>query len=86
MLLELKTIFFFFFLGPPPRHMDIPRLGVILELQLPACTTTTATLDPSDTFGLHHSLQQCQVLNPLSHNKNSKHIFISNFSLVLSFS
>ena len=30
---------FFFFLGPNPQHMELPRLGVKLELQLPAYTT-----------------------------------------------
>ena len=35
--------FFFVFLGPHPRHMEVPRLGVELELQLPANTTATAT-------------------------------------------
>ena len=31
------------FLGPHPRHMvEVPRLGVQLELQLPAYTTATA--------------------------------------------
>ena len=24
--------FFFFFLGPHPRHMEVPRLGVLLEM------------------------------------------------------
>ena len=28
--------FFFFFLGPNLQHMDVPRLGAKLELQLPA--------------------------------------------------
>ena len=28
-------------------HMEVPRLGVTLELQLPAYTTAVATLDPS---------------------------------------
>ena len=27
--------------------MEVPRLGVELELPLPACTTATATWDPS---------------------------------------
>ena len=27
-----NTIFFFFFLGTHPRHMEVPRLGVKLEL------------------------------------------------------
>ena len=39
--------FFFFllfcFLGPHLQHMEAPRLGVQLELQLPVYTTATAT-------------------------------------------
>ena len=38
---------FFFFLGPLLRHMEVPRLGVESELQLPAYTTATAAQDPS---------------------------------------
>ena len=34
---------FLFFLGLHLQHMDVPSLGGQLELQLPACTTTTAT-------------------------------------------
>ena len=37
--------FLFFFLVPQLRHMEVPRLGVKLELQLPAYTTATATQD-----------------------------------------
>ena len=46
--LFLKTILFMYlgFLGPYPQHMEIPRLGVKLELQLPAYTTATAMPDP----------------------------------------
>ena len=32
-------LFMFFFLGPHPWHMEILRLGVELELQLPTYTT-----------------------------------------------
>ena len=39
--LFFSFIFFFFFLGPHLQHMEIPRLGVEIELQLPAYTTTT---------------------------------------------
>ena len=46
--------------------MEVPRLGVETELYLPAYTTATATPDPSHICNLHHSLQQCQILNPLS--------------------
>jgi len=38
-------IFFFVFPGPHPQHMEVPRLEVKLELQLPAYTTATATWD-----------------------------------------
>ena len=35
-------IFYFLLLGPHLWHMDFPRLGVKLELQLPAIATATA--------------------------------------------
>ena len=35
--------FFVSFLGLHLWHMEVPRLGVTLELQLPAYTTATAT-------------------------------------------
>jgi len=46
--------------------MEVPRLGVESELQLPAYTTATAMLNLSHVCDLHHSLQLCQILNPLS--------------------
>ena len=46
--------------------MEVPRLGVKSELQLPAYTTGTARHDPSHLFKLHPSSQQHQILNPLS--------------------
>ena len=58
--------FSFFFLGPHPQHMEVPRLEVQLELQLPAYTTATATPDLSRVFDLHHSSWQHWILNPLS--------------------
>ena len=48
------------------RPMEVPRLGVKSELQLPASTTATATQDPSCVFDLHHSSRQQWILNPLS--------------------
>ena len=45
-------------LGPHLRHMEVPRLGVESELQLPAYTTVTATPDLSWVFNLHHSSWQ----------------------------
>ena len=46
--------------------MEVPRLGVEWELQLLAYTTAIAMQDLSCVCSLHHSLQPCQILNPLS--------------------
>ena len=46
--------------------MEVPRLGVKPELQLPDYTTATATQDLSQVCNLHHSSQQCRIPNPLS--------------------
>ena len=45
--------------------MEVPRLGVKLELQLLAYATATATQDQSLVWDLHHSLWQLWILNPL---------------------
>ena len=55
---------FFFFLGPYPQHMEISSLGIETELQLLAYFTATAVPDMSHICDLHHSSQQCQILNP----------------------
>ena len=47
--------FLFGFLGLFLRQMEVPRLGVNLELQLPAYARATATQDPSCVCDLHHS-------------------------------
>ena len=59
-------LFYFVFLGPHPQPMEVPRLGGESELQLPACTTATATQDPNRVCDLYHSPWQGQILNPLS--------------------
>ena len=46
--------------------MEVPRLGVKLELWLLAYTPATATQDPSRVCDPHHSSQPCQILNLLS--------------------
>ena len=66
----------FCFLGPHPRHMEVPRLGVELELQLLACTTATAEPDPSLVYDLHHSLWQRRIDNPLSKARDQTHILM----------
>ena len=54
----------FSFSGPHLWHMGAPRLGVESELQLSAYTI--AIPDQSHICDLHCSLQQRQILNPLS--------------------
>ena len=58
-----QNILFYFclFLGLHPWHMEIPRLGVKLELQLLACPTATWVL--SSICDLHHSSQQHRIPN-----------------------
>ena len=68
----LVSFFLSFFLGPHLWHMEVPRLGFELELQLPA--TATATWDPSCVCDLHHSSQKLWVLNPLSGARDQAHI------------
>ena len=57
-------LFFFFYLGLHLKHMEVCRLWVKSELQLPAYTTATAMWDPSQVCNLHHSSWQRQTLNP----------------------
>ena len=64
---SLKIFFFIFvFLGPYLRHMEVSRLGVELELQLPAYTTDTAAPVLNSVCNLHHSSWHCWILNTLS--------------------
>ena len=57
---------FIVFSGLHLQHMEVPRLGVRLELLLPAYTTATTTPDLSHVGDLQHSSRQHQILNPLS--------------------
>ena len=58
------------------QHMELPRLGIELERQLPA--TATAMQDPSHDCNQHHSSQQCQILKPLSEARNLTHILMNS--------
>ena len=46
------------FLGPHLWHMEVPRLGMESELQLPADTTATTMPDPNHVCDRHCSLRQ----------------------------
>ena len=48
------------------QDMEVPRLGVELELQPPAYTTATAMQDPSHICDLHHISRQHWILNLLN--------------------
>ena len=74
-----KALFLPFFLGPHWLHMEVSKLGVQSELQLPAYTTTSATWDPSLVCNLHHSLWQHGILNPLSKSKDPTHILMDGY-------
>ena len=46
--------------------MEVPRLGVESELQLPAYAAATTKWDLNLLCNLHHSSWQHHILNPLS--------------------
>ena len=56
--------------------MEVPRLRVKSELQLPAYTTATATLDSSRVCDLYHSSVQSWILNPLSEPRDGTSILM----------
>ena len=56
--------------------MEVPQPGVEAELQLPAYTTATATLDLSHICDLLGSLWQHRILNPLSEARDRTRILV----------
>ena len=72
----MTFFFLFFFLWPHLWHTEVPRVGVELELQLPAYATATAMTDPSHICNLHHSSQQLQILNPLSEARDQTQVLV----------
>ena len=72
-LLIFKS-FFGLFLGLYLWHMEVPRLGVESELQLPTYTTARAMQDLSHICDLHHSSWQRWILNPLSEARDQTRI------------
>ena len=56
--------------------MEVHRLGVELKLQLLAHATAIATQYPSCVYTLHHSLQKCQILKPLSEARDQTHMLM----------
>ena len=77
-LLFIFVYICFCFLGLHPWDMELPSLGVKLELQLPAYATARATMDLSHICSLHHSSRQRQILKPLSEARDRTHILMDN--------
>ena len=71
-----RTFFFFAILGLYPWHMEVPRLGVESELQLPAYTTATAAQDLSCICNLHRSSRQLGILDPLSEARDRTRVLM----------
>ena len=63
------------FLGLHLRHMEVPRLGVKLELQLPGYTTATAMSDLSLICDLTPQGMP-DPFNPLSKARNQTHVLM----------
>ena len=57
--------FFFFFLGPHPSHLKVPRLGLKSACSLRP-TPQPQQCGSQPCLHLHHSLRQCLIFNPLS--------------------
>ena len=76
----LRVFVLFCCLGLHLWLMEVPRLGVELQLQLPAYTTAAATPDASCVCDLHHSSWQCWILYPLSEARDGTHILMATCS------
>ena len=56
--------------------MEVPRLGVELELKLPAYTTATATWDLTCVCDPYHGSQQHRIFNPLREARDQTFILM----------
>ena len=56
--------------------MEVPRLGVKMDLQLPAYTTATARQDPSHICDLCQNLWQYQILDAMIEDRDRTHIIM----------
>ena len=67
---------FFFFLGLHLWHIEVPWLGVKLELQLPTYTTATATRDLSCICDLQPQLMAMPDPKPTEQGQESSWILV----------
>ena len=59
------------------QHVEVPRPGVQLKVQLPAYATTTAMLELCHVCDLHHSSGQLWILSPLNEARDET-FFVMN--------
>ena len=71
-----QFFFFFCFLGLHLWHMEVPRLGIKLDLQLLAYATATAMQGLSHVYNLHHSSQQHRIPDALSEARDQARILM----------
>ena len=71
--------FSFVFLGLHSRHMEVPRLGVQLELWPLSYTTATAMPDLSHICDLHHSSWQRQSLNLIEARDRTRNLMVPSW-------
>ena len=64
------------FLGPHLKHMEVPRLGVELELLLPVYATATATPEPNVSVTYPTAHDNARSFNPLSEARDQTHILM----------
>ena len=62
--------------------MEVPGLGVEVELQLLPYDTATATWDPNHICDLCGSSEQCQILNPLSEARDRTYILMDTSQIL----
>ena len=82
-ILYVVFLFLFFlicwfvsFLGLQVWHMEVPRLWVESELQLPTMATATTMSDPSCVCDPHHSSEKRRILNPLSRARDQTRVLV----------
>ena len=63
--------------------MEVLRLGVKLNIQLPAYTTATAMPDLSCVCDLHRSSVQCQFLDSVSESRDQACILMDTSQVCL---
>ena len=71
-----------FFLRLHLWHVEVLRVGVEVELQLPGQATATAMQDPSCIYNLCHSLWQCWIPNPLSKGRDGTRVLMDASQII----